>query len=97
MPWTRTTLLGTLLAVGGCGGGGAGDDGDTDTGTDTETDTDTDSGTGGGELIRPATLEDDRSRLVDAPGAYEWWNFFALDPEREIGVSMIFNSSDPFN
>lgn len=48
-------------------------------------------------LVREVTLADDASKLVNEPGAYEWWNFFALDAASDLSVSMIFNAADPFN
>jgi hypothetical protein len=44
-------------------------------------------------------VADDASRLPDAPGSYEWWNFFAQDtrPGHDLAVSAIFMPANLFD
>jgi hypothetical protein len=44
--------------------------------------------------LRQLTLADEVSRLPDAPGSYEWWNFYAFDSSGDLGLSMIFLSAN---
>ena len=48
----------------------------------------------GTEPLRP---DEDGSHLSPTPGAYEWWNFFASDPQRGLTVSAIFMPANLFD
>lgn len=53
--------------------------------------------TGTATGVRLLDPGDDALRLPEAPGSYEWWNFFASDDSRGLTVSAIFLSANPWD